>query len=129
MSSELVFTINNALRRTKSPPIPLAGAWGARYEGEEGLINLAQGVPGTPPPMAFLQKLAESAEDPLSSGYGDLRGDEELRTALAGDVERTYGDRVSPEDEIVITAGANLGFYSAMVSLAGAGDEVVLPTP
>lgn len=111
--------------------IPLAGAWAALYSPSSHgpLINLAQGVPGAPPPAAFQAKLAEAAADPATTGYGDLRGDEGLRLALAKDVERAYGVQVDGQGEVVLTAGANLGFYATCVSLAGAGDEIILPSP
>ncbi|GAA5852632.1 hypothetical protein JCM9279_004937, partial [Rhodotorula babjevae] len=54
-----------------------------------------------------------------------------LRSALAADINRTYGERTQPvtKDDVVITAGCNLAFYSTMLALAHPGDEVVLPTP
>ena len=127
----LVYQVNSALRKTNAPPIPLAGAWGALYEdaGLGPLINLAQGVPGAPPPAQFMEKLGKAGAEALNTGYGDLRGDASLRAALAGDIKRCYDEKVDSENEVVITAGANLGFYSTMVSLAGAGDEIILPTP
>lgn len=68
----------------------------------------------------------------MTTGYGDLRGDAGLREKLARDVEGAYGfedDKVDEEKEVVLTAGCNLAFYATMVSLAGAGDEIILPTP
>lgn len=44
--------------------------------------------------------------------YGDLRGDEGLRRALAGDINGVYGVREGGkkvgEEELALTAGCNL---------------------
>lgn len=129
-SADLPARLWRLISRPRS--IPLAGAWGALYKGAEELgplINLAQGVPGAPPPEPFMDKLKEASADTATTGYGDLRGDTGLRKALAEDIQHVYDEGISADDEVVITSGANLGFYSAMVSLAGAGDEIILPTP
>lgn len=93
--------------------IPRAGAWAALYQPtpDAPLINLAQGVPGAPPPADFQKRLAESAANPASTSYGDLRGDAVLRAALAKDVNEVYGAtgvRAVREEEITLTAGCNL---------------------
>ncbi|ORY54484.1 pyridoxal phosphate-dependent transferase [Leucosporidium creatinivorum] len=134
MTTPIAYKVNPALQATNSPPIPLAGAWSALYTPTPSapLINLAQGVPGAPPPAEFQRRLAEAAADPVTTGYGDLRGDAELREKLARDLEGAYAfeeDKVDEEKEVVLTAGCNLAFYATMVSLAGAGDEIILPTP
>ena len=42
---------NPLLIATDVPPIPAAQGWARAYDGRLGpLINLAQAVPGTPPP-------------------------------------------------------------------------------
>ncbi|CEQ39352.1 SPOSA6832_00879, partial [Sporobolomyces salmonicolor] len=115
--------------------IPLAAQWAAKYTPTHAwpLINLAQGVPGDPPPQEFMLKLAEAAADPQTTGYGDLRGDAGLRRELARDVNTVYGVKEGSEpvgeDDIVLTAGCNLAFYSTMIALARPGDEIILPTP
>jgi aspartate/methionine/tyrosine aminotransferase len=144
----LAFKVNPKVVATSDPPIPLAAAWASLYasSADNPLVNLAQGVPGAPPPDEFLQRLGDAASQPSSTTYGDLRGDEGLRKAFVADVNQVYGGDVGV-DEVVLTAGCNLvrptitlgefwtdprrpqAFYSAMVSLASAGDEVILPAP
>jgi aspartate/methionine/tyrosine aminotransferase len=99
--------------------IPKATIWGSRYvpTPSRPLINLAQGVPGTPPPHEMQHRIVEAAADPATLSYGDLEGDESLREALASDINGVYGVKrggygVRP-DEIVITSGANLARSSA----------------
>jgi aspartate/methionine/tyrosine aminotransferase len=120
---------NPLLVATAAPPIPAAQRWRAGYGGRLGpLIDLAQAVPGTPPPDALLERLGEAARRPGTASYGPILGDTALREALAGDIGAVYGGPVSAE-EIAITAGCNQAFFVAMMALARPGDEVILPTP
>ncbi len=121
--------INPLLAATAAPPIPAAGRWKAAYDGRRGpLIDLAQAVPGAPPPDALLERMAAAARDPACAAYGPITGDLALRAALAADVSALYGAAVGPE-EVAITSGCNEAFTVAMLALAGRGDAVVLPTP
>jgi aspartate/methionine/tyrosine aminotransferase len=120
---------NPLLVSTDVPPIPAAQAWAKAYDGSLGpLINLAQAVPGTPPPDALLERIAASAGTAASATYGPIAGAPELRQALAADVSAFYGSDVTGDD-VAVTAGCNQAFFATIVSLAKAGDQVVLPTP
>ena len=121
--------LNPLLLGTDSPPIPAAAAWRAAYDGRHGpLLDLAQAVPGLPPPDDLLERLAAAARDPARAGYGPILGDAALRDALAADVSRVYGAPVKP-DEVAITSGCNEAFSVAVTALAGPGDAVMLPVP
>ena len=84
-------------------PLSLPRRWGADAE-----IDLSPGVPDLSafPRAAWLRAeravLAEAS--PADLGYGDSRGNEPLRAALAGWLARTRGLRTGPE-AIVVTAG------------------------
>ncbi len=121
--------LNPLLIGTDVPPIPAAQGWTERYDGRHGaLINLAQAIPGSPPPVELLQRLQEAAGDPASAAYGPILGDEPLRTAFARDLGLLYDADVGPE-EIGITPGCNHAFMVAVMGLARAGDEIILPAP
>ncbi len=111
------------------PPIPQAHAWAARYDGSHGpMLDLCQAVPGYLPDPALLQHLAAAAAQPSSAKYGLINGDLPLREAYAADLSSTYGGTVRA-DQVAITAGCNQAFFLAMMTLAQAGDAVLLPTP
>jgi aspartate/methionine/tyrosine aminotransferase len=121
--------LNPLLLGTDAPPIPAAAAWKAAYDGRHGpLLDLAQAVPGLPPPDALLDRLALAARDPASATYGPILGDAALREALAADVSAVYGAVVTPA-EVAITSGCNEAFAVTMTALAGPGDAVILPAP
>ncbi len=120
---------NPLLAATDAPPIPAAQAWKAAYDGRLGpLIDLAQAVPGSPPPQALLERLAATAGTAEATTYGPIVGDPGLRAALAGDINAVYGAAVMPSD-LAITSGCNQAFFVTMLALARAGDSVILPTP
>lgn len=121
--------LNPDLIDTGTPPIPEAQGWARAYDGRNGpLIDLSQAVPGSPPPEAMLQKLAEAAAKPEFTRYGAIVGDLALREAYAAEISAIYGDRFTP-GEIAITSGCNQAYVITMMALARAGDNVLLPTP
>jgi aspartate/methionine/tyrosine aminotransferase len=121
--------LNPDLLDTGTPPIPQAQGWARAYDGRSGpLIDLSQAVPGTPPPAALLQRLAEAAALPELTRYGGITGDLALREAYAAEIGRVYGADFSP-GEIAITSGCNQAYVVTMMALARAGDNVLLPTP
>lgn len=122
-------TLNPDLIDTGTPPIPEAQGWARAYGGRHGpLVDLSQAVPGTPPPDALLQRLAEAAATPAATRYGPITGDLALREAYAAEIGAIYGSRFGA-GEIAITSGCNQAYVMTMMALARAGDNVLLPTP
>jgi aspartate/methionine/tyrosine aminotransferase len=121
--------LNPDLIDTGTPPIPEAKGWGRAYGGDRGpLIDLSQAVPGAPPPPALLERLSAAAADPGQTRYGGLAGEPALREAYAAEISRFYGTAFAA-NEVAITSGCNQAFVVAMMALARAGDNVLLPTP
>ncbi len=121
--------INPDLIDTATPPIPEARGWLADYNGEHGTaINLAQAVPGAPPPPEMLARLGAAAADPAMASYGPITGDPALVAAYAADVASVYGAEPSPA-EIAITSGCNEAFFVTVLALAKAGEAIMLPVP
>jgi aspartate/methionine/tyrosine aminotransferase len=122
-------SLSSRIRATGAPPIPAVRGWAARYQGGAGpVLDMTQAVPGYPPHADLLARLASAAGDATSAGYGPIEGEDALREALATDMARAYQARIGAGD-IAITAGGNLAFTLAMMTLAGAGDAVMLPAP
>lgn len=91
---------------------------------------MSQGIPGVPPPD-FLQKAVGKTSTSLESfGYCPADGEPLLRKALAEEMKFIYGSDVDvTADDVCLTAGCNMAFIAAIMSLADAGDEVILPVP
>ncbi|KAH7906582.1 pyridoxal phosphate-dependent transferase [Hygrophoropsis aurantiaca] len=131
----LSFKLSRAVLSTIKPPIPHAYKWSTHYKPSPGrpLLDMSQGVPGTPPPNILLDALARSANNPSTTG---------LRNAIVEEMRHVYATRnggielkdvdvevdVSSGD-VAITAGCNLAFVASVMCLADPGDEVILPVP
>ena len=121
--------LNPGVIGVTEPPIPAAHGWAARYDRSRGpMLDLCQAVPGYPPHPEMLERLAAAARDPASAKYGLINGDLALREAYAAQMSATYGGSIRP-DQVAITAGCNQAFFLALMTIAQAGDSVLLPTP
>lgn len=91
---------------------------------------MSQGVPGIPPPKELLTAIGSASEDPASCGYVPNAGEPALRRAVVDEMREVYGaDADVREEDVSITAGCNLAFVAAIMTVAGKGDEVILPVP
>jgi aspartate/methionine/tyrosine aminotransferase len=114
---------------TASPPIPEAMAWISQYDGAYGPpINLVQAVPGIAPHDRLLAALADASADPAMARYGDIFGDLDLRNVYAAQSSQHYAAAISPQN-IAITSGCNMAFVLAVMTVAKAGDTVLVPCP
>ncbi|RWR06429.1 aminotransferase [Paenirhodobacter populi] len=124
-------TINPAFSRTFAPPIMESRNWldGVTFPPDRPLINLAQAAPLDPPPEGLRRAIADACLTQTAAHlYGPVLGLPELRAEVAAQWSVAYGGAVS-EDQVVITQGCNQAFCAIMATLAGPGDEVILPTP
>ena len=121
--------LNVAVTALDPPPIPAVQAAARRYDGRLGpLLDLSQAVPGYPAHDLLLAALGESAADPALLGYGPIEGERVLREAYAASLSGRYGAPVAA-GEVLIAAGCNQAFVAAAMTVAGAGDAIVLVTP
>jgi aspartate/methionine/tyrosine aminotransferase len=126
----MTFRVNPLLAGVAEPPIAEAQGWikGRAFPADKPLIDVAQAVPGYPPPKALTDRLAQAIGDPAMARYTEIEGLPELRAALAADIGRLYGAAPAPAD-VLIAAGCNQAFGLALLALARAGEEVILPLP
>jgi len=91
------------------------------------VISLGQALPFFPPPPSALRAAEAALQSPDVHVYTTDPGRPKLRALLA---ERLAEYGVSCAfDNLVITAGANHAFATALTTLVNPGDEVVLPAP
>ena len=123
--------LNPAMAATDPPPVMEARRWldGVVFTADRPLINVSQAAPVDPPPLALRQALADAAlNDPAAHLYGPVLGLPALRGEIATQWSAAYGGAISPE-QVAISQGCNQAFTAVMSTLAGTGDEVILPTP
>ncbi len=126
-----MFPLNPAMAATFAPPVMEARRWLTETELPAGLplINVSQAAPVDPPPLPLRQAIAEAAlGNDAAHLYGPVLGLPELRAEIAAQWSIAYGGTVTPA-QVAITQGCNQAFCAVMATLAGAGDEVILPTP
>ncbi len=91
-------------------------------------INLSQGFPGYPI-NSDLIKLVNKYMERGFNQYAPMIGVPELREAISKMHLKTSGVEYNLDTEITITAGATQGLYTAISSLVGEGDEVIVFEP
>lgn len=127
----MIHPLNPAMAATDPPPVMEARRWlqGVSFPPERPLINISQAAPVESPPLGLRQALADAAlNNPDAHLYGPVLGLPALRAEVAKQWSQAYGGSVL-ESQTAITQGCNQAFCAAMSTLAGAGDEVILPTP
>jgi aspartate/methionine/tyrosine aminotransferase len=127
----VVFPLNPAMAATEAPPVMEARRWleGVVFPPDRPLLNVSQAAPVEPPPEGLRRAVAEAAlNEPEAHLYGPVLGLPELRAELAARWSAAYGGEIAA-GEVAITSGCNQAFCAVMATIAGPGDEVIVPTP
>ena len=94
----------------------------------EDVIGFGAGEPDFPTPAHIVEAAAEACRDPKNHRYTPAAGLPELRQAVADKTRRDTGLDLEP-NQVLITNGGKHAVYTALVSVVGEGDEVILPAP
>ncbi len=124
------YYVNPVLQKVTAPPIADAQQWvaGRTFPADKPLLDVSQAVPNYAPAQSLQQHLAQEIVKPGTALYTQIEGLPVLRTALAQSLSSEYAGTIDAGN-IAITSGCNEAFSVAMMALAGAGDEVLLPLP
>jgi len=123
--------LNPDIAATDAPPVMEAFRWlaEATFSADKPLINVSQAAPALPPPDPLRQAMAEMILNDTSAHlYGPDLGLPDLRAEVAARTTSIYGGEIAPS-QVAITSGCNQAFAAAIITLARAGDDVILPTP
>ncbi|HHI70259.1 MAG TPA: aminotransferase [Rhodobacteraceae bacterium] len=123
--------VNPAMMHTFAPPVMEARRWldGVEFGPDRPLINVSQAAPVQPPPEPLLSAMSEIVTSvPEAHLYGPVLGLPALRAEIAEQWSKSYAGLISG-DQVAITSGCNQAFAAAVATLAGPGDEVLIPTP
>jgi aspartate/methionine/tyrosine aminotransferase len=99
----------------------------ARQRTHGDVIALCAGQPTAGAPRPVLDA-AEKALREGGLGYTVQLGIPELREAIAGHYEHSYGLEVNPQD-VIVTTGSSGGFLLSFLSAFEAGDRVAMARP
>ncbi|WP_166415812.1 aminotransferase [Cochlodiniinecator piscidefendens] len=123
--------LNPRFAQTFAPPVMEARRWldGVDFPADRPLLNVSQAAPIDPPPEGLRRAIADSAMNNVDAHlYGPVLGMPELRVEVASQWSEAYGGTIN-ESQVAITSGCNQAFAATLATLAGEGDEVILPTP
>ena len=120
------FPLSRRMAQVQSPIIPVIAELIRRTPGT---ISLGQGVAFYGPPDAALAAARSLGDRPEQHKYGPVQGIPELRERIEHKLAAQNGIASFSGRQVVVTAGANMGFLNALFAIADPGDEVILPLP
>lgn len=94
---------------------------------EYGAINLGQGFPEDPGPLALRERAAQAAVHGWNQ-YAPSRGLPELRQAVAEHYNRLQGTDLT-SGQVIITSGATEAIAASIMAWVRCGDEVIIFEP
>ncbi len=91
-------------------------------------INLSQGFPDFPIDPKLTEIVSRIAKGNFNQ-YMPTSGYPPLLQKIGNLISKTYGRNLNPETEILITAGATQGIFTAIQAFVHASDEVIILDP
>lgn len=114
------------LRAVQTPIIPVIADL---IRATPGTISLGQGVVNYGPPPAALAQIPAFLADAANHKYQPVAGIPSLLQAIATKLARENDLRITAENRVLVTAGGNNAFVTALLAITDPGDEIILPTP
>lgn len=100
----------------------------SKLASDHNAINLSQGFPNFPIDPMLKNILKECIEEEVHQ-YSPMAGNQLLLERISQLIESNYSRNVSPTTEILVTAGATQGIFTAIQAFVNQGDEVVILDP
>ena len=121
--------MNHQSQRMKEVSNPVIPDVGALIRDNPGTISLGQGVVHYSPPREVFEEVARFGSEVNHHHYQSATGLPRLRDMLEDKLARENGIVLHEDQELVVTAGSNMGFYHAIMCVCDPGDEVILMSP
>jgi LL-diaminopimelate aminotransferase len=99
-----------------------------RAKGEE-IVSFAIGDPDIPTPPHIINKLCESAQDPVNHRYPESAGMPELHAAMAEWYQRRFNVALDPASEVLPLIGSKEGIGHISFCFIDPGDVALVPDP
>lgn len=93
------------------------------------IINLSIGDPDLATPPEIIERLRETAGDPINQRYPEYAGMPELRAAIAAWFARRFDVELDPAREIVPLIGSKEGLAHLPLAVMDPGDVALMPDP
>ena len=95
---------------------------------QHNAVNLGQGAPDFDGPPEVLAAAVAAVNGALNQ-YAPGIGMPDVRAAIARHAERFYGQKLNPDTDVLVTAGATEGVFAAILGLTDPGDEAIVFEP
>lgn len=115
-----------AIDSVQVPVIRSVGEW---TRNTPGVLSLGQGMVAYPPPEEALQAIAGFGSVPDQHFYHSALGYRPLLDAIEKKLGEENRIDVVSSYRVMVTAGANMAFLTALMAICDPGDEVILPLP
>jgi LL-diaminopimelate aminotransferase len=99
-----------------------------KSRGEE-VISFAMGDPDSPTPSPIIERMRQSAGNPVNHRYPGTAGLPELCQAIAEWYEKRFGVTLNPSDEVLPLIGSKEGIGHMALCLIEPGDLALVPDP
>jgi len=114
------------LDAVQSPIIPYIGEL---TRNNPGTISFGQGIAFYGPPQEAFHSVQKHLTDESINRYGPVEGIPELQHALINKLKAVNDIDIDSGNAVVVTAGSNMAFNTAILAITDPGDEVILPLP
>lgn len=119
-------------RLEKIPPylfVEISRKIAARKASGEDIVSFGIGDPDIPTPSHIIEKLCQSARDPVNHRYPESEGLPELRKAIAQWYKKRFSVEVDPDKEVAPLIGSKEGIAHIAFCLIDPGDFALVPDP
>lgn len=100
----------------------------SKLANDHQAINLSQGFPNFPVDDQLVETIRELSLSDVHQ-YQPMAGSSQLLEQLSDLIRNQYNRNLSPGEEILVTAGATQGLFTAIMALVNSGDEVIILDP
>lgn len=100
----------------------------SKLAAEHNAINLSQGFPDFQIDEQLKQFLSDIGFSDEHQ-YRPMPGSPTLLNAITNQINSQYDRSILPDRELLVTAGATQGIFTAIMALVNAGDEVIILDP
>jgi aspartate/methionine/tyrosine aminotransferase len=118
--------VSRRMSRVQSPIIPVVGEL---IRGHPGTISLGQGVVHYGPPPQAITGIEAFLKGADNHKYKLVSGIPELLAAISMKLKEENSIAVGAGNRIIVTAGGNMAFVNALLTVADEGDEVIIQHP
>lgn len=120
--------LDRSTRRMQTVQTPIIPVVAEMIRQHPGTISLGQGVVSYGPPPQVEEEIQRFFRDGENHKYKPVHGIEPLREKFEEKL-REENNISLEESALAVTAGSNMAFKNALLAIADAGDEIILPRP